>query len=603
MSVVHRLKRQQAIQTKAILRSLNKTGKALCISPTGTGKTTLITNVLNDQIKGKAKALVITHRSDQLCQVKDRIQKNCPKLNITEYSGSEKELSGQVVIASVQSLGRVEVISKLKRNMFTHILVDEVHHSPATSWKGILTHFKDYKAIGFTATPTRPDGQPLAEMFGEPATQLDIRDAINKNIYAEPAAVITLTSATINGIVGKNGEYKPKDLERLATFEGRNRAIVATYLKQGRNSLKELGLEPKTICYCVNTNHAVVMKNAFIKKGVASEILVSNVKFLDDIDRGTVFNRFKNTHEIEILCVVDLFNEAIDLPNVSCLIMARPSRSVIIYTQQIGRASRYIDSSKEKFVLLDFVDNTRKGFQAYNSTNLLGRCTTSPVINLEHIEGIEDPIKIQERVDALTVIDDFLRARSEFYHTKDDAYEACRKLAINSQLEYQALYKKDPRLPAAPQYYYKNWSTRCIQGFNRAYLKMLSKMPENVKFKARQVWKGTMKKYFFIDQDYGEFKSSPDQLMRTSWKNGLTGHSKRGYARSAEAKRGKGKIILCNETNKIYGSVNAAAKDLGSQCNNILNVLNGKYKQVKGYTFRYLTPDELKAYNARDRHT
>lgn len=597
MSTVYdRLNKKQKEQTAKILQSLKKTGKALAISPTGTGKTTLITNVIKAEVKGPAKALVLIHRTEQLQQVKARIEANCPGITVTEFSGQEKDLSGKVVIASIQTLSRPNNLAKIKSDLFSIMLVDEVHHAPAESWSNVITYFRNCKKVGFTATPTRPDGLPLAEMFGEPSTQTFIREAVELKIFANPESLVTLTTSAIEGVVGKNGDYKASELERLATFAPRNQQIVKTYLGKGRAKLKDLGLKPKTICFCVNSNHALIMKEAFVKNGVKADILVSNPKFVDQTDRQMIFQQFKDTHELEVICVVDLFNEAIDLPNVTCVIMARPTRSVIIYTQQMGRAARFLDGSKESFVVLDFSDNSRKGFQPYNSSNITRKGITMAQINMEFVEGIDDPIVLQERIDALTVIDDFMTARAEFYPTKEEACEACRKLGITSRREYNTTYKQDPRLPSDPHGIYKNWSFKDILGLSRTYLKLINLMPKNVEFKKGQKWNKTTDKYIFIDKEYGEFVSTPHRLMSQSWKAGVSGHPRAGRVRTNE---GNEKPVLCLTNNTIYPSGKRAGEILKCNFGGISNVLNKKSKTTGGYTFRYLTPEELTVYKAK----
>lgn len=593
-TIKDRLTKKQKEQTAKILQSLKKTGKALAISPTGTGKTTLITNVIKAEVKGSAKALVLIHRTEQLQQVKARIEANCPGITVTEFSGQEKDLSGKVVIASIQTLSRPNNLAKIKNDLFSIMLVDEVHHAPAETWTDVIEYFRNCKKVGFTATPTRPDGLPLAEMFGEPSTQTFIREAVELKIFANPDAIVTLTTSFIHGVVGKQGDYKAAELERLANFEPRNQQIVQTYVGRGRSKLKELGLKPKTICFCVNSNHALVMKKAFVKNGISADILVSNPKFVDQTDRQMIFEQFKDTHELEVICVVDLFNEAIDLPNVTCVVMARPTRSVIIYTQQMGRAARFLDGSKESFVVLDFSDNSRKGFQPYNSSNITRKGITMAQINMEFVEGVDDPIVLQERVDALTVIDDFMQARAEFYATKEQAYEACRKLSINSKLEYRNKYKEDPRLPAAPGRIYKNWSFSKIQGFNKHYLKMLAAMPKNVRFKEGQTWKTGFHKYIFIDEEHGEFITRASNAM-LAWKRNHTGSK----ARSAKnAQKLHSAPVFCIQTKTYYSSAKEAAKILNLQQGNISQVCSNKLKHTGGYTFRYLTPEELVAYQA-----
>lgn len=139
----------------------------------------------------------------------------------------------------------------------------------------------------------------------------------------------------------------------------------------------------------------------FRKAGITSEFLVGNTKYQTTQARERIFNTFSRTNEIEILCVVNITNEGINIPDITCAIMARPTRSNIVYQQQIGRPCRWIDYYKKYFVLLDYVDNTRKGFHSYNLNNLKQKSTPSKGIVVEYLD-VDDPIKVNKRIKQVT---------------------------------------------------------------------------------------------------------------------------------------------------------------------------------------------------------
>jgi len=162
----------------------------------------------------------------------------------------------------------------------------------------------------------------------------------------------------INGCKTSKKTYKPKQMERKVVGVERNKVIIESYKKYGRKKMREFGIKYKTICFCVDINHATRMSKLFNKSGIKSEVLIADVKKQKSSERHEIYQRFKTTHEIEVLCAVNILNEGKDIPDVGCLLFARRTRSPIIYWQQMGRGCRVIEEAKREFVVLDYVDST-----------------------------------------------------------------------------------------------------------------------------------------------------------------------------------------------------------------------------------------------------
>lgn len=391
-----------AIQIKAknaVLKSLMTNGSALLQMATGTGKTNTAKKILDKLLKKnpKARILWLTHSNELIEQTANRILLYTPNMNVSIYNGETKDRNGQVVIASIQTISRPSNLEKFNEDEFDFIFVDEAHHTPAITWKRILGHFKKSKKFGFTATPYRPDGQSLYDFFGKPVFELSFRKAQKEGLLAQNISYVILTNSSLKPIVTKEGEYSPKELDRLYVSKDRNEIIIKSYLKYGRQEMKKSGLKFKSICYCINTEHAKRMSKIFRAAGLTSEFIVGDTRHQTSKERGRIYETFRDTFDIEILCVVNIFNEAIDIPDLACALMARPTRSNIVYSQQVGRPSRIVPGYKNNFIVLDFVDNTRREYQGYIMSNLLQTGISYEQMVVEYLNE-KDPIVVSHRI-------------------------------------------------------------------------------------------------------------------------------------------------------------------------------------------------------------
>lgn len=436
-----KLNKVQSVASKSILKSLNKNNQALLQMTTGTGKTNTAIRVF-EALKEKNKnirILWLTHLNELVEQAGERFLNVLPGTDVGLFSGKQKDEDSQVTIASVQTISKKHNLEKFK-NKFDYIFVDEAHHTPANTWTKTLEAFPKAKKFGFTATPYRPDGrnEEIKEFFGDPVFELLYPDALKKKLIAKTKSWIILTNSILMPDFDSTGDYSRATLDRLWSTSDRDQVIVKSYLKYARPAMKNAKLPFKAICYCINTNHAKNMVKAFKKhgKGVKAGLLIGDAKVLTPAQRQKVYDDFVNKNDVEVLCVVNIFNEGIDIPMVGCLLMARPTKSNIVYTQQVGRGLRRVPGKKEECIVLDFVDNTTKEYLGYTSSNLDPSAGVSHrQIRTDYLDKV-DPIVIEERVD------DIMSSVMEFENQfrRPDGYwtfERCKKEA----LKYRTLSK------------------------------------------------------------------------------------------------------------------------------------------------------------------
>jgi superfamily II DNA or RNA helicase len=447
MNLAKRLNEVQTKPVKLILTALKKNDRALLQMATGTGKTNTAIKVfqkLYSQDK-KVRILWLTHLAELAQQSYLSFQKNAkltPWVDIGLFSGKHRDTSAPVIVATVQSISKKDNLELFESTDFDYIFVDEAHHVPAKTWAKVLEHFPKAGKFGFTATPARPDDKEGAvatvEIFGEPVFELSYKEACKKKLVAKAEGWLILTDSNIQPKFDANGDFAKSSLDRLWTTHGRQETILNAYKKYGRREMKKMGLPFKTVCYCINTNHAENMVKLFNKElgeGIA-EILVGSSKVLSPIQREKVFANFAHSDKTEILCVVNIFNEGVDLPGIGCLIMARPTKSNIVYCQQLGRGVRRIDRKKEKVVVLDFVDNAEKEFLGYTVSNVENRGVSPRRIVTEFLKD-PDPVKVERRILDLTAsvekFDNQFRQPNGYW-----TLEKCKKSALsyNSRSEW-----------------------------------------------------------------------------------------------------------------------------------------------------------------------
>jgi superfamily II DNA or RNA helicase len=399
-TIIRKLERVQTEAIKSAVSNLNKGKNALIVLPTGTGKTHTAVKLLKQRLKRnpKARVLWLTHTKELFNQSYNLTKQLVPDAQITKYNWEEKRPDGQIVVGMIPTITRLNHLRKFKPKDFKYIVFDEAHHGPSSSWHRVINHFKGQK-IALTATPFRPDDtledKKVLNLFGEPAYQMRFSQAQKKKLLAQDESYIILTNSVLKSIVTKDGEYSKKVLDRLYTSKQRNEIIVNSYIKYGRLRMKMLGMQPKAICFCINRDHAKRMAKLFNSRGIKSDIILSANEDQTVTRRRDVWTKFKTTNEIEILCAVNILNEGIDVPDVGCLLMARPTRSNIIYQQQVGRGARAI--SKQTFIVLDYVDNIRKEWQPYTMGNLPGKRVLRERVVTEYLD-VKDPVAIETRV-------------------------------------------------------------------------------------------------------------------------------------------------------------------------------------------------------------
>jgi len=366
--------------------------------PTGTGKTNLAFKVIKEM--EPLRTLWLTQTDELIEQTYSRLTQEFKNRTIGLIRQDVFQVHADITVASVQTLTLGKNLSTLNSDFYDLIIIDEAHHGWADSWLRIIEKFNS-NLLGLTATPYRMDALSLDIIMGDLVFELSYDEAVDKRLIAKDDSLVIVTSSLLRGVSIKGRDFSPGDLERVVSSDERNLSVVASYKKYGRKKMREHKLRYKTVCFCVNVDHAVRLSSYFNEAGVTSEILCAKENIQTRYSRKEVWDTFQNSFEIEVLCVVNILNEGKLIPDLACVLLTRPTQSAIVYPQQIGRGARFVEGYKSRFVVLDYVDNISKDFYQLNIFKFKGVAPEKDQVILEYYLGEDITYSPEEIIESL----------------------------------------------------------------------------------------------------------------------------------------------------------------------------------------------------------
>jgi superfamily II DNA or RNA helicase len=344
----------------------------LIVAATGTGKTVVSAFDFKHFKKqnSAAKLLFVAHRKEILQQAQATFQGVLRDNNFGELwvDGIEPE-KYDCIFASVQTLNNRISSLHLSESFYDFIIIDEVHHIAASSYRPILNRFKPKILLGLTATPERMDGEDILKDFCDTiAAEIRLPEALNRKLLC-PFQYFGITdSIDLSNVPWSNGRYEPGELTRIYTQDDKRVGEIIFNLNKYLRDINDV----RALCFCVTQQHAQFMAEKFSLAGMKADYLVSSRNEL----RGELRRKFSNK-EINYLFVVDIFNEGIDIPEIDTVLFLRPTESLTVFLQQLGRGLRLADN-KECLTVLDFVGNSRPEYDFEGKFRaLIGKTTTS----------------------------------------------------------------------------------------------------------------------------------------------------------------------------------------------------------------------------------
>lgn len=329
------------------IRDAYKSGQRapLYVAPTGSGKTVLLAQIAQGAAAKGNRIMVLTHRQELVGQ----ISRTFTDIGMDHgFVVSDRPMNQipPVQIASVQTL--VRRLPTIIAPDF--IIVDEAHHSTSQSYKAVTSHFKEAKLLGVTATPERLDGKGLSEVFSTLIRGPEVADLIAQGYLSKPVYFCPPGGADMQGVHMVAGDFNKYEATEVVDKPRIVGSCVEHYAK--------LCDRVPAIAFCISIKHAEHVAQAFRDAGYLSDSIDGRLNDRDRRDRVQALAQGR----LHVLTSCDIISEGFDLPVAGAAILLRPTQSLALHLQQIGRVLRPAPD-KLRAVILDHVGNVaRHGF-------------------------------------------------------------------------------------------------------------------------------------------------------------------------------------------------------------------------------------------------
>jgi superfamily II DNA or RNA helicase len=335
----------------------------LVVAATGTGKTVISAFDYRRFCKahpGSANRLLfVAHREEILKQSRDTFQGVLKDLNFGElFVGSYKPERLDHLFISVQTLNSQALYDKLPEDYYDFIVVDEFHHAAAPTYQRLLNHFKPKILLGLTATPERMDGKSILDYFGgRIAAEIRLPEAIDRKLLCPFQYFGVSDTVDLTDLRWTRGGYEKSQLENVYALDRKVAERRADHIILSLEKYVTDMEAVKGLGFCVSIEHAKFMAEHFNARGIPSLCLVGKPS---DEDRNTAKRRLVSG-EIRFIFVVDIYNEGVDIPEVNTVLFLRPTESLTVFLQQLGRGLRLAEG-KDCLTVLDFIGQANKKY-------------------------------------------------------------------------------------------------------------------------------------------------------------------------------------------------------------------------------------------------
>lgn len=334
------------VQEEALesLNQLREEGynKAMVVLATGLGKTYLAAFFA----KAFQRILFVAHREEILHQAKRSFERVISNKTTGLYYGMEKNPDADIVFASVVTLSMKRHLSAFKPKAFDLIIIDEFHHAAANTYQRVLQYFDPEFLLGITATPDRMDNKDIYGLCdGNVAYQMHFTEAIEKHWLAPFKYYGVYDETDYSRVKWLGTKYDREDLLAVQLREDRAEKIL--------NAWKE-HKQSRTLVFCSSIKQAIYLSIYFNSHGAKTVALHSGQIEVGRKDAILLLEK----GELDAIFTVDLFNEGVDIPVVDTLLFVRPTESLTVFTQQVGRGLRR-HPEKTHCTIIDLIGNYR----------------------------------------------------------------------------------------------------------------------------------------------------------------------------------------------------------------------------------------------------
>lgn len=319
----------------------------LYVLPTGGGKTVIFTHIADKTTRKRNRVWLLVHRVELLRQITNALRHWDVHVGMINPNYTPDH-TAPAQVASVQTL--VRRFRKLDPPDL--IIIDEAHHATAGSWRTIIDHFPNARILGVTATPIRTDGFGLGSEFGGIFDELIVgpqkSDLIEMGflapavVYGPPQKRLDLSDVDV-----VDGEFDKEQLEK--------KVDEPVIIGDAVDHYMEICPGEPAVAFCVSVAHAEHVAHEFRAAGLSAYSIDGS---MDDDTRTRILDGLGDG-SIQVVTSCDLISEGTDIPAIVCTILLRPTLSLSLYLQQVGRAARMLPGKTECFVL-DHVGNVQR---------------------------------------------------------------------------------------------------------------------------------------------------------------------------------------------------------------------------------------------------
>lgn len=344
---------QEILEKLSAERELHGHYKNLVVAATGTGKTVIAAFDYKRfrENEKHANFLFVVHREEIIIQARDVFRRVLQDENFGEtWVGGNKPTSFNYVFASKDSLNNQLDNLSLANDYYDYIIIDEAHHVAAPSYQKILQKFNPKILLGLTATPERMDGLDIQKYFGDSiSAEIRLTTALNNGLLC-PFHYHGITDNTdLKNVRWERGRFVASELSKVYTGNDRRTGMIWKAMEEYLDDCHSI----QALCFCVDQEHAQYMNAKFTLGGLKSGVLTS-----ENSEERNKMLRLLQEKKINYLFVVDMFNEGVDIPDVDTILFLRPTESLTIFLQQLGRGLRKA-KNKPYLTVLDFVGQYR----------------------------------------------------------------------------------------------------------------------------------------------------------------------------------------------------------------------------------------------------
>jgi len=343
--------------------------RPMLVLPTGCGKTCVFASLI---AKRGGSALVLAHRDELLRQADDKIAAADPTLalGVGFVAAERDDVAAPVVVGSVQTLAQSRRLGRLPQQ-FDTVVVDEAHHASARSYRRILAHLEPSPLIlGVTATPQRSDGSLLGEVWEEIVYQRGIAEMIRAGYLADMRGIrVGLESVDLDKVAQSGGDYQADALGAALELAAAPRHVLAAYQAHAQDRTAVVFVPTVALAH----HMADVFRAAGIRAGALGGTTPGEQRhaILERLQRG----------ETRVLVNVAVLTEGVDVPSVSCVVIAAPTRSQVKYAQAVGRGLRTFPGKDDCLVI-----------------DVVGVSDRLDLQTLPRLFGLHKPIRAEESV-------------------------------------------------------------------------------------------------------------------------------------------------------------------------------------------------------------